>query len=130
MTEKNRKPLDNHVEFLGWLHIIGNLVMLAIGFIGFFFLTGLGQIVGDPVAFRVLNLIGTIGVFFFAVLALPGIIAGYGLLKHRRWARLLALVVGLFSLFNVPVGTAIGVYTFWVLLQPDVEDIFISPEPG
>jgi hypothetical protein len=45
-----------------------------------------------------------------------GFIAGWGLMKHDAWARVLALVLAFVSLFNIPFGTAIGVYTLWVLL--------------
>ena len=45
-----------------------------------------------------------------------GIAAGWGLLERQSWARVLALVVAFLSLIHVPFGTAIGVYTLWVLL--------------
>jgi hypothetical protein len=46
-----------------------------------------------------------------------GFIAGWGLLQHERWARVIALVLAFLSLFtNIPFGTALGIYTMWVLL--------------
>ena len=37
-------------------------------------------------------------------------------------ARVLALVLGFVSLFtNIPFGTALGIYTMWVLLPADSE---------
>ncbi len=48
--------------------------------------------------------------------AAAGFIAGWGLLKHQDWARTVALVVGFVALLSVPVGTALGIYTLWVLL--------------
>ena len=45
-----------------------------------------------------------------------GFLAGWGLLQREPWARVVALVLGFISLFNVPFGTAVGVYTLWVLL--------------
>jgi hypothetical protein len=42
--------------------------------------------------------------------------AGWGLLKVRPWARMLAIVLGAISLLHPPFGTALGVYTLWVLL--------------
>ncbi len=50
--------------------------------------------------------------------AVAGILAGVGLLQWQSWARVLALVVGFISLLNIPLGTALGVYTLWVLLAP------------
>jgi hypothetical protein len=48
--------------------------------------------------------------------AASGFIAGWGLLQREPWARVVALVLGFISLFNVPFGAAVGVYTLWVLL--------------
>ena len=52
-----------------------------------------------------------------------GFFAGWGLLQRESWARILALVVGFLALLNVPLGTALGIYTLWVLLpgQSDQE---------
>jgi hypothetical protein len=50
-----------------------------------------------------------------ALLGLPGLLAGYGLLTRKPWARILAIVVGILSLLNFPIGTAIGLYTQWAL---------------
>ena len=54
--------------------------------------------------------------------AVCGFIAGYGLLQRERWARVLALVMAFLSLFtNIPFGTALGIYTMWVLLPAESE---------
>jgi hypothetical protein len=41
--------------------------------------------------------------------------AGIGLLKRAAWARGLALFLAFVSLFELPFGTVLGIYTFWVL---------------
>ncbi len=51
-----------------------------------------------------------------------GIITAWGLLTRQPWARLLALVFGCFSLIDIPFGTALGVYTLWVLLPAKSEE--------
>jgi hypothetical protein len=53
-----------------------------------------------------------------------GLIAGWGLLDRQPWARTLAIVLGAFSLFDVPFGTALGIYTLWVLLPAQSEEEF------
>src|SRR5512146_1123572 len=57
---------------------------------------------------------------FIAMLLLAkaggGIIASVGLLQWQSWARVLMLVLGFISLPSLPIGTALGVYTLWVLL--------------
>ena len=48
-----------------------------------------------------------------------GIIAGSGLLQRQAWARVLTFVLAVISLFNMPFGTALGIYTLWVLISPN-----------
>jgi hypothetical protein len=42
---------------------------------------------------------------------------------HREpWARTLTVVLAFFVLFiNIPVGTAVGIYTMWVLMPSESE---------
>lgn len=55
--------------------------------------------------------------------AAAGFAAGWGLLQREPWARVLSLVVAFLSLFiNIPFGTALGVYTMWVLLPTKSEE--------
>ena len=39
-----------------------------------------------------------------------GLLVGIGLLRRDRWARPLALVVGILMLLKIPFGTALGIY--------------------
>ena len=50
-----------------------------------------------------------------------GILVGCGLLMQQPWARMLAIVVGAISLVDIPFGTAVGIYTLWVLSSKDAE---------
>ncbi len=52
---------------------------------------------------------------------LLGIFAGIGLMQRQTWARTFAIVLGIISLFNAPFGTALGIYTLWVLLSPHAD---------
>lgn len=52
---------------------------------------------------------------------IAGILAGLGLLSYRPWARVLAIVLGVIALIRVPFGTALGIYTLWVLLPGESE---------
>ena len=62
------------------------------------------------------------------VKAAAGFFAGWGLLHRESWARILALIVGFLALLNIPLGTALGIYTLWVLLpaQSDQEYRLLS----
>jgi hypothetical protein len=59
---------------------------------------------------------------FSLVKAAAGFLAGWGLLNRQSWARPLAIAMGIVSLFiHIPFGTALGVYTLWVLLPAHAE---------
>ncbi len=49
-------------------------------------------------------------VLLFAVGLLP-LAVGYGLTARRRWAKPLGLFLAVISLVNIPVGTALGIYS-------------------
>jgi len=55
------------------------------------------------------------------VMAVAGVITGWGLLERQSWARMLAIVLGFLALFQIPFGTALGIYTLWVLLPAQSE---------
>jgi hypothetical protein len=50
---------------------------------------------------------------FFGVLHL---LLAWGLFQREPWARVLGLVLGFLALIRPPFGTALGIYTLWVLL--------------
>ena len=132
MNQLSEKEIHMHVQIVGWLNIVANSIFLLLGICGFVLFAGLGVFAaadsGDAVALPILGLIGTVGLVFFAVLALPGLLAGYGLLKRKKWGQILGIVVGILSLLNFPVGTALGAYTLFVLFQNSANDYFGGQE--
>lgn len=56
----------------------------------------------------------SLGIFlgFFGVLHLA---LAWGLFERLPWARVLGLVLGILALLRFPFGTALGIYTLWVL---------------
>ena len=52
-------------------------------------------------------------------LALFGVVhllLAWGLFEREPWARILGIVIGFLALLRFPLGTALGIYTLWVLL--------------
>ena len=115
---------EKHIAILGILHIARGAIVLLVGMMGFGFFAGIGVLSGDTTAMGILGLIGTIAVVFMGVIALPSILAGIGLVQRREWGRILALVVGVLSLIDIPFGTALGVYTIWVLMDEGIKKVF------
>src|SRR5215472_6107131 len=56
----------------------------------------------------------SLGIFlgFFGLLHLA---LAWGLFERQSWARILGLVLGVLALLRFPLGTALGIYTLWVL---------------
>lgn len=122
--------MEKHIKALGVLYIAYHVVGLLLGFFVLSLLSGMGLASGDAEAAGVMVMMGVVAGTAFVVLSLPGIVAGIGLLKRKEWARILALIVGFFNLINIPLGTVLGAYTFWVLLQDETVRIFRLPRAG
>lgn len=121
---------DLHIDVLGWIYMIGSSFFLVLGLVTLVFIAGIGLTTENPIVFQILGVVGVSGALFFGLLALPGLVAGYGLLKRYSWARILALIVAVFNLPNIPIGTAIGVYAFVILLQAEISNYFVSSKPA
>ena len=55
----------------------------------------------------------------FLLVAAGGICVGWGLMQRQSWARIAAIVLGIIVILHPPFGTALGIYTLWVLLSDD-----------
>ncbi len=119
MSKAKIHELDKHITILGWLHIALNAMTLFVGVLVFFVLISAGLVSADSEAMGILAIIGTFVLGLLVVISIPGIITGWGLLKRKSWARILALVIGFLGLMNIPLGTLLGVYTIWALLVHD-----------
>jgi hypothetical protein len=115
--------MAGHVRLLGifWLalsafRLIPGAILLIVSGAGWTFLPS------DVPAFVPVLLAGLGGLL--SITAVAGIVAGWGLLSREPWARILALVLGCLGLLDLPFGTAIGVYSLWVLMQPEAEQEF------
>ena len=116
--------VQTHLRFLGlfWLALsayttIGGVVLYVITNTLLVHLRASG---GGPPAF-VIPLLSTVAILLLAKAAC-GFLAGWGLLQREQWARNLVLVLAFVSLFtNIPFGTALGIYTMWVLLPAESE---------
>ena len=120
----NRSEYRTYVTILGWINIAFSLVLLSLGLFGFLFLGGIGAASGDPEAMRILGFVGFFAAIFFVTLSVPGFAAGYGLLARKAWGRIVAILVAVLDLFNIPIGTAIGIYALWVLTDERASEYF------
>lgn len=121
--------MGKHLTLLGALHLAAGAVLLAVALFVFVAVAGGGLISRDPDAIAIATLVGITVATFLSLLALPGLAAGWGLLKRRWWSRILALIIGAVNLLNVPFGTALGVYTIWVLMQDETVVLLEGERP-
>lgn len=111
--------MNKHITLVGAINIGFGLLGLLIATIIFTVLVGAGILSEDPQAMAITSTIGTVIAFFITVRSLPEIIGGIGLMKRKNWARIVILVISCLDLIEIPIGTAIGAYSIWVLLNDE-----------
>jgi hypothetical protein len=123
--------MQTHVKVLGVLYLTVGGLMLVLALFLAVTMGGVAGIVGataEPedaaIAIPVLGFAGTALAAFFGLFALPSLITGYGLLNFKPWSRIVGIVLSAISLIFVPVGTIIGAYGLWVLLNKNTEQLF------
>ncbi|HPF51425.1 MAG TPA: hypothetical protein PK335_07605 [Draconibacterium sp.] len=116
--------MEKHVNVIAALQIGLSILRLIIVAIVFVILHFVGDFADDPDAEFVLSIIANIVMVVSLVLSLPGILAGIGLFKRKEWARILTLIISVLELVNIPLGTAVGVYSIWALSQNETVELF------
>ena len=119
--------MRTHVTILGWLQIIMGLLDLLIALVLFGVVFGIGALAslgGDPAGALVGGLVGTLLAGLVAITAIPNLLAGWGLLRHRNWGRILAMVLAVLNGLKFPWGTVFAIYTLWVLLDDRSRALF------
>jgi hypothetical protein len=114
--------MKTHVQIVAILHIAYAVMGLIAAFIILSIFGVAGGIVvsqGEGTAAGIVGLVGLVIGSLLAILAVPGIIGGWGLLAGRGWARILVIILGILDLLHFPLGTALGIYTLWALLRVD-----------
>ena len=128
LIELRRSRVREHVRLVGilWmaysaLHAVGGVVVIMVAQVIF------GRVIHIPngpppeVTVWLRPILSFVG-WLLLVKAAAGLIAGWGLLQRQDWARTVALVVSFVALLNVPIGTALGIYTLWVLLPAQSDE--------
>ena len=123
--------MQTHVKVLGVVYMAVGACMLILALFLFLTMGSVAGIVGataEPqdaaIAIPVLGLAGTALAAMLGSLSLPSLITGYGLLNFKPWARIVGIVLSAVSLINIPIGTIVGAYGLWVLLNKETERLF------
>jgi len=119
------EKLEKNINLIAILWIALGAMSFMAGFMVFIILFGVSFIphmgYEAPIILRSVGL--GIGLFL-VILSIPNIICGIGLTKKKEWARILTLILAFLSLLNFPLGTALGVYSFVILLKDEAIQLF------
>lgn len=131
--------MREHIKLLGILNIVMGGLTALIGIGALLVMGSLAGIItaslssasgGDfdngRFAAPLVAFIGFAFGIFFLLLSAPSIIGGWGLLTFKPWSRILMMVVSGFHLLHVPLGTVLGVYGLWVLLNEQTRQLLDS----
>lgn len=116
--------MREQVRLLGGLYILYHGLSLVILLIVAFVVGAAGLFAGDLEALAITTAVACGLAVLAAVTALPGLIAGWGLLSYRPWARILAIIVALFDVWSIPFGTALAFYAMYVLFSGKSDHVF------
>ena len=117
--------MKKHVTVVGAIQIGAGILGLIGALTVFFALNFAKGMVGDDdvptVVLGFLSISLPILLGFMATLSLVG---GIALLSFKSWARILVMIVSVMGCFFIPIGTLIGVYSIWTLMQDDTIKLF------
>jgi len=122
MIEENK--MEKHLTIVAALQVGFSLLGILAAIIVYSVLHSVMHIADDPEAARVLTIVARWVSLFLLLISVPGLIGGIGLFMKKSWARILVLIISVLDLLNIPIGTAVAVYTIWVLVQDDTVKLF------
>lgn len=119
--------MRTHIKVVALLNIIlgavGVLSGLGVLIGGTFGSLMSGSLIGAVAGTAVSAIVGIV----IAVLYGIGMLAGFGLLNGKQWARYTILMLSALRLFQFPWMTIFGAYSLWVLLSTEGKREFSSP---
>ncbi len=122
--------MNKHIDLAGLLHIIWGSLGLLLG-VSVLLLAGGAVAIAASGLHHGPDLAAAFTAFAMTATAIVLLVggaanvwAGIGLRRYRAAARITALGLALLNLFLLPFGTALGVYTFWVLLNHEARARF------
>ena len=129
---------DQHNRYLGLAHLAYAALHLLMGVLfGVMMIVMFSTIPPEPGHPSSPPAIFVVMACFFLVFTvgwtIPSMVAAYALLKRKRWAKTAGIVAGVFAAAQMPVGTAVCVYTFWFLFSEPGRSLYdrsIKTLPG
>ncbi len=133
--------MEKHIKLAGILNIVYSSLVYALGVALFLFAALFGRIAGfilrvslsnhGQIPETVMDIVPII-LYIIAVIVLvfsiAGITGGIGVLYKKEWGRITVIVISFFNLTHIPVGTALGAYSIWTLVNEESVKYFKSKD--
>lgn len=126
--------MRQHIDVLGLLHTVWGVFGVLAGLSLAILATGThaalavaGTVGGAP---RAAVWLMSVAAAVMIVFGVAWFVVGRRLRLHEMRARQMAIALAIPNLLVIPFGTALGVYTFWVLLNNDARASFGRPARG
>lgn len=124
--------MEQHVKVLGILNIVyggigalGGIVILIVFGGAYGIVESLSYRQSEAAAaLPVIAIIGGAIAALLLLMSAPAIITGIGLVQMRPWSKIVGIVVSALHIFNVPFGTALGIYGLFVLCSQQTQSCF------
>lgn len=128
--------MEQHVKIIGVLDIVfgilgvlGGIVMIIAFLVGGAGIGATGQ-QGAGGAGAAMAGLGLVAGLFVIVMSGFEIYVGSKLQQYKSWARIVQIIFGVISLPGFPIGTALGAYFLWAMLNKDTTALFEQGTPS
>ena len=121
--------MTQHVDFAAILFIVWGLLTVLVGVSTLALGVGAFSLISSRTGHVAAGLTAAVFTTLALIAILWGaahIVVGVPLRRRLAWARLIALMLGSVDVLLLPYGTALGIYTLWVLLSEDGRALFIT----
>jgi hypothetical protein len=115
--------MDKHITLAGAFNLAMGIMGILGVIAGSLMMATLESYIEEPDAAAIVVMAVSLGLSYLAVFSIAQIICATGLLKRKSWSRVLLIIVSAFKLPSAPIGTALGIYTIWVLIQDETRTI-------
>jgi hypothetical protein len=122
-----RRP-DLLVLVAVWQFLAAFLAFVSLIAIGVFAFPAVIYWVDRPTGIALFGL--SVAVIILIVYIVLAVAAGIGLLNGKEWARIASIILAVLTLFNIPIGTVIGILILVYLTKEDVKDYFTPSKPA
>jgi hypothetical protein len=105
----------DELRLLGLMNLVlAACLLLATGIV-LAVIVGGGALIPEPVVNQVSSWLGFGVSILLLVLSIPNLVAGAAAFQGHAWAPQLLVVTAALNLLNLPLGTVVAVYTFYVV---------------